>query len=149
MKPSFIIPEKSQNIGSLSEPGFHGHFWPNFNQSMIYHKSTIKSTQNSRGAVTGSKQFLKKFPTIRSQALGLIRRPLTASFSSNIEKVLKMGIKLKYRETPTSRSWRKLPKSGTHAKPFPRRAVPLLVPKTADGRIAGYFREKFLSLKEI
>ena len=59
-----------------------------------------------------------------------------------------MGIKLKYGETPTSRSLRKLPKSGTHAKPSLHRAAFLLVPKTADGRIARIFREKFLSLKK-
>ena len=49
---------------------------------------------------------------------------------------------------PTSRSLKKLPKSGTHAKPSPRRAFLLLVPKPADGRIRRIFREKFLSLRK-
>ena len=91
--------------------------------------------------------WFQKFISIRSQVLGPIKRPLTTSFNSNIRKTVKMGIKLKYGETPTSRSLRKLPKSGTHVKPSPRRAVLLLVPKTVDGQIARIFREKenFLS----
>ena len=32
VKPSVTIPKKSQIIGSLSEPGFHGHFRPRSNQ---------------------------------------------------------------------------------------------------------------------
>ena len=72
----------------------------------------------------------------RFQDLEPIKRSLTASFSSNIRKTLKIGIKLKYGETPTSRSLSKTQKSGTHAKSYPRRSVLLLVPKTADGRIA-------------
>ena len=43
---------------------------------------------------------------------------------------------------PTSWILWKLLQSDTHAKPSPRIAVSLLVPKTADGRIAQYFREK-------
>ena len=35
VKPSFTIPEKSQNISSLSEPGFHGHFRPYTYQNTI------------------------------------------------------------------------------------------------------------------
>ena len=86
----------------------------------------------------------KKIVTIRSQGFRPITRPLMASIDSNIRKVLKMGIKPKLGENPTSRSLRKLPKSDTHEKPSPRRAV-LLVPKPADGRIRRIFREKFLS----
>ena len=149
MKPSFTIREKSQIIGSPCEPGFHGHFRPLSNQYMINTKNTQFHPNISRGAATGCSILFQNFILIRSQDLGPIKRPLTASIDSNIRKVLKMGIKLKWGETPTSRSLRKLPKSGTHVKPFPRRAVLLLVPKTADGRIARYFREKFLSLKKI
>ena len=87
--------------------------------------------------------FVSKFISIRSQGLGPIRRPFTASFDSNIDKTLKIGIKIKYGETPTSWSLRKLHKSGTHAKPSPRRAVLLLVSKTANGWIACISREKF------
>ena len=36
VKPSVTIPGKSQIIGSLSEPGFHGHFRPHSNQCTIY-----------------------------------------------------------------------------------------------------------------
>ena len=149
MKPSFTIPDKSQIIGSPCEPGFHGHFRPLSNQYMINTKNTKFHTNISRGAATGCSILFQNFILIRSQDLGPIKRPLTGSIDSNIRKVLKMGIKLKWGETPTSRSLRKLPKSGTHAKPFPRRAVLLLVPKTADGRIARYFKEKFLSLRKI
>ena len=100
-------------------------------------------------AVTDAPFGFQKFITIRSQDLGPIKQPLTTSFSSNIDKVLKEGIKPKYGETPTSQSLRKLPKSGTHAKPSPRRAAFLLVSKTADGRIFHDSREKvvLLSLK--
>ena len=93
-------------------------------------------------AVTGAPMIVQKFTSIPSQGLGSIRRPLTASLDSNIRKVLKEGIKPKYGETPTLRSLRKLPKSGTHAKPSPRRAVLLLLPKTADGQICRKSREK-------
>ena len=84
--------------------------------------------------------------TTRFQDLEPIKRPLTASFNSNIHKVFKRGNKTKYGETPTSRSLRKLPKSGIHTKPSPRRAASLLVSKTADGRIARISREKEDSL---
>ena len=91
----------------------------------------------------------QKFVLIRSQGLGPIKRPITASFDSNIRKTFKMGIKLKQGETPTSQSLSKTHKFGTHAKPSPRRAVLLIVPKTADGQIARIFREKedLLTLK--
>ena len=102
----------------------------------------------SHGAATGCSIWFQNFTLIRSQGLGPIKRSLMASIDSNIRKVLKMGIKLKQGENPTSRSLKKLPKSGTHAKPSPRRAVLLLVPKTADGWIACISGEKFsLSLK--
>ena len=85
--------------------------------------------------------------TPRFQDLEPIKRPLTASFISNIRKTLKMGIKLKEKpltqgETPNSRSLRKLPISGTHTKPSPRRGVLPLVSKTADGWICQKSREK-------
>ena len=93
-------------------------------------------------AVTASTLGFQKFISIRSQGLGPIKRPLTASFYSKIRKILKERIKPKQGETPTSQSLRKLPKSGTHAKPSPRRAASLLVSKHVDGRIARIFREK-------
>ena len=105
-------------------------------------------TQISHGTATAAPFLFQKFVSIRSQGLGPIKRPLTASFYSNIRKTLKIGVKLKCGETPTSRSLRKLPKSGTHAKLSLRRAAFLFVPKVADGWIACIFRENFsLSLK--
>ena len=101
-----------------------------------------QTAPNSRGAVTGCSIFLSKILSIRSQVLGPIKRPLTASFNRNISKTFKMGIKLKLGENPTSRSLKKLPKSGTHAKPSSRKAFLLLLPKAADGRISRYSREK-------
>ena len=102
-------------------------------------------------AVTSATFGFQKFISIQSQGLGPIKRPLTASFDSNIRKTLKMRIKLKQGETPTSRSLRKLPKSGTYVKPSPRRAVLLLVPKTFDDRIVRISREKsdLLSLQNL
>ena len=115
-------------------------------QYMIYHIICEIKHPNQPWTVMAAPIFVSKIISIRSQGLGPIKRPLTASFDSNIDKALKEGIKPKWGETPNSRSLRKLPKSGTHAKPSPRRAVLLLVPKTADGRIARYSREKSLSL---
>ena len=91
----------------------------------------------------------QKLISIRSQGLGSIKRPFKASINRNIYMVLNRRIKPKEGETPTSRSLRKLPKSGTHAKPSPRRAVLSLVSKIADDRIAQKLREKedTLSLK--
>ena len=74
-------------------------------------------------AVTAATLGFQKFISIPSQGLGPIKWPLTTSFYSNIRKVLKEGIKPKYGETPTSRSLSKLLKSGTHAKPSPRRVA--------------------------
>ena len=85
--------------------------------------------------------WVSKNPTPRFQDLGPIKRPLTTSFNSNIHKVLKRRIKPKKGETPTFWSLSKLFKSGTHAKPSPRRAAFLIVPKTADSRISHYSRE--------
>ena len=100
-------------------------------------------------AVTTAPMGVQNFISIRSQGSGPIKRPLTASFSSNIRKVLKEGKKPKLGETPTSRSLSKLLKSGTHAKPSLRRAASLLVLTTVEGRISHDSREKYdvLSLR--
>ena len=95
VKPSFTIPDKSKIIGSPCEPGFHGHFQPLSNQYMINTKNTQFHTNISRGAGTGCSILFQNFILIRSQGLGPIKRPLTASINSNIRKVMKMGIKLK------------------------------------------------------
>ena len=95
VKPSVTIPEKSQIIGSLSEPAIHGHSRPLSHQSMIYFNISKLRKNPSAVAVTAAPMVVQKFTSIRSQGLGPIRRPLTASLDSNIRKVLKEGIKPK------------------------------------------------------
>ena len=88
----------------------------------------------------------KNFVSIRPHVLEPIKQPLTASFDSNICKVFKRGNKTQVGRNPYLSELRKLPKSGTHVKPSPRRAVLLLVLKTADDRIARISRENDDSL---
>ena len=111
------------------------------------------NTQTIQTAPThgyGCTMAKKIFPIIRSHVLGPIKRPLMTSFDSHIRKTLKNGNKTQVGRNPTSRSLKKLPKSGTHTNPSPRRAFLLLVPKPADGRISRYSREKCsLSLKAL
>ena len=49
VKLSVTIPKKSQFIGSLCEPTFHGHFQHHSNQCMIYHVKAQFNTKTSRG----------------------------------------------------------------------------------------------------
>ena len=93
MKPSVTIIGKSQIISSLSEPAIHGHSRPLSHQSMIYFNISKLRKNPSAVAVTAAPMVVQKFISIRSQGLGPIRRPLTASLDSNIRKVLKEGIK--------------------------------------------------------
>ena len=79
------------------------------NQYMIHTKNIPFYTIISHGAVTGCSIWFQKFTLIRFQGFGPIKRPLMVSIDSNIRKVLKMGIKPKYGENPTSRSLKKLP----------------------------------------
>ena len=142
MKPLVTIPKKSHFIGSLCEPAFHGHFRSHSNQYMICSQFyTINNPHKFHSAhtVTAYPFWVQKFTTTRFQDLGPIKQLLTASFNSNICRVFKRGNKTKKGETPTSWSLRKLHKSGTHGKPSPRRAVLLLVSKTADDRIVRIF----------
>ena len=90
VKPSFTIPDKSQIIGSPCEPGFHGHFRPISNQYMINTKNTQFHTNISRGEATGCSILFQNFILIRSQGLGPIKRPITASIDLNIRKTLKV-----------------------------------------------------------
>ena len=113
---------------------------------LIHIKAYIHSTHFTMALQTACGQSRTvhmgfKNPTPRFQDLEPIKRPLTASFNSNINIALKQRIKPKYGETPTFRSLSKLLKSGTHAKPSPRREAFLLVPKTADSRIVQKLRE--------
>ena len=94
VKPSVTIPRKSPIIGSLCEPGFHGHSRPfSYQAYILMHNFNTSSPLNFR-TVTDSKKISKKFQQF-IPSFGTDQRPLTASFSSNIDKVLKEGIKPK------------------------------------------------------
>ena len=97
VKPSVTIPEKLQINGSLSEPAIHDHFRPQSNQHMMVHLNQPKQPVTPLNFLDchGWYEKFQKFLTIRSQVLGSIKRPLTASFKSNIRKILKMRIKPK------------------------------------------------------
>ena len=85
------------------------------NQYMINTQNKPFYTIISHGAATGYSIWFQNFTLIRSQGLGPIKLPLMASIDSNIRKVLEMGIKPKYGENPTSKSLKKLSKTGVHA----------------------------------
>ena len=68
---------------------------PQTNRNMILSQNFTNSTTPSVVAVTAAPMGVQKFISIRSQGLGHIKRPLTASLDSNIRKVLKEGIKPK------------------------------------------------------
>ena len=79
VKPSVTIPRKSPIIGSLCEPEFHGHFWPHSNQYMIYFTNYTINQPNIPCPVINGTNGFQKFPIIRSQVLGPIKRPFKAS----------------------------------------------------------------------
>ena len=91
----FTVPSTHQFIGSLCEPEFHGHFRPHTNQYMIYFTIFTTNNPNSPCTVTDGINGFPNFLTIQFQALGRIKRPLTVSFNSNINKVLKKRVKPK------------------------------------------------------
>ena len=95
VKPSVTIPEKSQIIGSFSEPGFHGHFRPYSNQCTIYFTIFHTFLTQQPCPVMDGSMDSKKNSNNLVPFLGPIKQPLTASFDSNICKVLKTGIKHK------------------------------------------------------
>ena len=66
-------------IGSLCEPEFQGHFRPHTNQHMIYSTKHNPSNPNNPCTITNFPKRALKIPTIRSQVLGSIKRPLKAS----------------------------------------------------------------------
>ena len=75
-------------------------------------------------AVTAISYWVKRIKSIRSQALGPIKRPFKASSQSKHRKILKMGIKHKYGETHTSWILSKLTNPGStrsllHVERFP------------------------------
>ena len=86
--------------------------------------------------------WLKSFVTIRSQALGPIKRPLTASKQPKHGKTLKNGNKTQVGRKSYLKEFEETPKSGVHALSSSRRTASLLAPSTADGRILRKSREK-------
>ena len=134
---------------SPCEPELYSHFRPHTHHNPIYFTNFTINNPNSPWSVTDCTNGFQNFPTIWFQDLGPIKRPLTASINSNIINTLKQSVKLKYDETPTSRSLSKTPKTGTHALPSLHRTAFLLAPKNSNSRIARNLREMshYLSLK--
>ena len=118
------------------EPEFYSHFRPHTHYNTICFTNYTINNPNSPSIVTDCTNGFQNFLTIQFQDLGPIKRPLMASINSSIINTLKQSVKLKYDETPTSRSLSKLLKIGTYALASLRRATFLLVPKNSDGRIA-------------
>ena len=118
------------------EPEFYSHFRPHTHYNTICFTNYTINNLNSPSTVTDCTNGFQNFLTIQFQDLGSIKRPLMASINSSIINTLKQSVKLKYDETPTSRSLSKLLKIGTYALASLRRATFLLVPKNSDGRIA-------------
>ena len=78
VKPSLTIPGKSPIIGSLCEPGFHGHLRPHSNQYMIYFTNYSINQPNSLCPMMGGTNGFQKFLIIWCQVLGPIKRPFKA-----------------------------------------------------------------------
>ena len=90
----------------------------------------------------------KKILSTRSQVLGPIKRPITASNPPKHRKTLKNGNKTQVGRKSYLLELSKTRKPGVHALSSPRRTFPLLAPKPANGWIARDLREKHpLSLK--
>ena len=76
----------------LCEPESHGHFRPHTHQHMIYCINQHINSPNSPYIATNCAEQAPKILTFRSQDLGPIKRPLTASINSSINKVLKQRV---------------------------------------------------------
>ena len=91
---------------------------------------------------------LKKIKSIWSQALGPIKRPLTASNQPKHGKTLKNGNKTQVGRKSYLLEFVKTNKSGSYALSSPSRTTSLLAPSKSNGPIARDLREKHpLSLK--
>ena len=73
----------------LCEPESHVHFWPHTHHNMIYCTNQHINSPNSPYITTDCAERAPKILTFRSQDLGPIKRPLTTSINSSINKVLK------------------------------------------------------------
>ena len=123
--PTIILDCHRQSIKFPKIPQFGPMFWDRsygpfsaffISIHVLNHKFLELKHPNSPlnfWAVTATKEILKKIPTIRSHVLGPIKRPLTASNQPKHRKTLKMRIKLKYGENPTSWSCQKLANPGS------------------------------------
>ena len=144
-KEFFII--RSHVLGPINNP------FPAFSHIkhiILKQKSRIQKTQTAPNfwAVPASLKIPKKILTTRSQVLGPIKRPLTASNQPKHGKTLKNGNKTQVGRKSYLLELSKTPKSGVHALSSPRRTASLLAPSIANGRIARDLREKHsLSLK--
>ena len=76
----------------LCEPKNHGHFRPYTHQYMIYCTNQHINSPNSPYIATDCAERAPKILTFWSQDLGPIKRPLTASINSSINKVLKQRV---------------------------------------------------------
>ena len=77
---------------SLFETDINGHFRLRTHQNTIYCINYTTNCPNSLWTVTKLLKWAPKIPTIRSQVLGPIKRPLTASINSIINKTLKQSV---------------------------------------------------------
>ena len=83
-----LVSIRSYVLGPIKQP-IPGLFHINTPFYSINDQTWHPNSPNNRGAVTACSIFLSKLLSIRSQVLGPIKRPLTASFNRNIEKHLK------------------------------------------------------------
>ena len=76
----------------LCELESHGHFRSHTHQYMIYCTNKHINSPNSPYIATDCAEWALKILTFRSQDLGPIKRPVTASINSSINKVLKQRV---------------------------------------------------------
>ena len=76
----------------LCESESHGHFRPHTHQYIIYCTNQHINSPNSPYIATDCAEWALKTLTFRSQDLGPIKRPVTASINSSINKVLKQRV---------------------------------------------------------
>ena len=72
---------------------FHIHFRSPTHQNTIYGINHNPNSPNSPHTIRGLSNMAPKIPIIRSQVLGPIKRPLTASIILNHRKTLKQKVK--------------------------------------------------------
>ena len=137
---------KVSKIPTISVPCFRAdqaaHSRPFSYQACIFNTKSPHKQPTTCWTITAIKRISKKFLTIRSQVLGPIKRPLTASNQPKHRKTLKNGNKTQVGRNPYLLEFVKTRKSGVHASPAPRRTFSLLAPSKSNGRILCISREK-------